>query len=459
MINNSRYIDFKVYEVTKIKNKYGFRIKLIFFDGTEMIQQKAGYITQREAKNERDITVGKLYKGEYIVQKKLLVCDLFKFWLENEIKTRCTYNTYYSYRGAINNHIIPKIGNITLSLLNTAHIQNLYEQVAENSYSTFRNVKIVVESGLKYALNKQLISYNPAIGIKVSKKLSVKNREYKPKKEKTLTEEQLKLLIQKCKGTSIYLQVLFSGLMGLRVSEVNGLKFSDVDFINKKLKVQRQLGIVANSNKKDYKVNTYSKQEIPVKTLSSNRELDIPDIVFDTILEQRKIYEKNKHRRLNDKTNPFQDLGYICCSSYGRPRSKSYNFPHFKKILKENNIPNIRWHDLRATYATLLMKNKFSLKAISKRMGHAKLIITADVYGDKKEIISDCTDNLSTFLNDVLPCNNNYNINDLTEKCININNFLNNTIDELTKKDIKIVNAINDTSNYIINEFLNELVL
>lgn len=52
-----------------------------------------------------------------------------------------------------------------------------------------------------------------------------------------------------------------------------------------------------------------------------------------------------------------------------------------------------------------------------------------------------------------------HNINDLTEKCININNFLNNTIDELTKKDIKIVNAINDTSNYIINEFLNELVL
>lgn len=40
------------------------------------------------------------------------------------------------------------------------------------------------------------------------------------------------------------------------------------------------------------------------------------------------------------------------------------------------------------------MKNNFSLKAISKRMGHAKLIITADVYGDKKEIIRDCTNNL-----------------------------------------------------------------
>ena len=154
--------------------------------------------------------------------------------------------------------------------------------------------------------------------------------------------------------------------MGLRKSEVNGLKYTYVDFVNKKLKVQRQLGIVANSNKEDYKAKTYTKQEIPVKTFSSNRELDIPDIVFETILEQKKIYEKNKKRRLNDKTNPFQDLRYICCFSYGRPRSRAYNFPHFKKLLKESNLPGIRWHDLRATYATILLKNNFNLKAVSK---------------------------------------------------------------------------------------------
>lgn len=79
-------------------------------------------------------------------------------------------------------------------------------------------------------------------------------------------------------------QELFSGLMGLRVSEVNGIKYTDVDFVNRKLKVQRQLGVVANSNKEDYAIRTYTKQEIPVKSFSSNRELDIPDIVFDAIL-------------------------------------------------------------------------------------------------------------------------------------------------------------------------------
>ena len=224
------------------------------------------------------------------------------------------------------------INNITLTLLNKAQIQTLYEQEAEKSHSALRMVKAVIESGLKYALNKQLISYNPSIGVKISKTLIAKNREQKLEKTKTLTEEQLKLLIEKSKCTSIYMQVLFSGLMGLRVSEVNGIKYTDVDFVNRKLKVQRQLGVVANSNKEDYAIRTYTKQEIPVKSFSSNRELDIPDIVFDAILEQRKIYEHNKHRRKNDKTNPFQDLGYICCSSYGRPRSKSYKFPYFKKI-------------------------------------------------------------------------------------------------------------------------------
>lgn len=457
-INNSRYIDFKVYEVTKIKDKYGFRVKLIFDDGSEIVQQKAGFNSQREAKKERDNTVGLLYSGNYIVQKKISVSDLFNFWIENEIKLRCTYNTYYSFRGIINNHINPKIGNITLTLLNKAQIQTLYEQEAEKSHSALRMVKAVIESGLKYALNKQLISYNPSIGVKISKTLIAKNREQKLEKTKTLTEEQLKLLIEKSKGTSIYMQVLFSGLMGLRVSEVNGIKYTDVDFVNRKLKVQRQLGVIANSNKEDYAIKTYTKQEIPVKSFSSNRELDIPDIVFDAILEQRKIYEHNKHRRKNDKTNPFQDLGYICCSSYGRPRSKSYNFPYFKKILKENNLPDIRWHDLRATYATLLMKNNFSLKAISKRMGHSKLIITADVYGDKKEIIRDCTDNLIPFMQDVLPNKKDTNIKDLTKQGTEINNFINNEINGLTKNEIKIVNATNNSSEEIINEYFSELI-
>ena len=66
-------------------------------------------------------------------------------------------------------------------------------------------------------------------------------------------------------------------------------------------------------------------------------------------------------------------------------------------------MPDIRWHDLRATYCTILLKNDFNPKAVSKLMGHAKEIITIDVYGDKQEIIEDCLEALQPFIDEVLP--------------------------------------------------------
>ena len=65
-----------------------------------------------------------------------------------------------------------------------------------------------------------------------------------------------------------------------------------------------------------------TKQRIKLKTKNSERVLDIPDYLFEVILEERKKYEKNKRRRINDKNNPFLDQGYVCCSTYGKPRSK-----------------------------------------------------------------------------------------------------------------------------------------
>lgn len=136
-----------------------------------------------------------------------------------------------------------------------------------------------------------------------------------------------------------------------------------------------------------------------LKTQSSDRVLDIPDFIFEEILRSRNQYEKNKNRR----SKKFQDLNYICCSSYGRPRSMQYHFEPFKEVLKKSGLPNIRWHDLRHSYATLLMKNDFNLKAISKILGHAKEIVTADIYVDNREIITDGVAELKEYMEEVIP--------------------------------------------------------
>ena len=96
-------------------------------------------------------------------------------------------------------------------------------------------------------------------------------------------------------------------------------------------------------------------QEVALKTPSSERTLDIPDLVFNAILEERSKYEKNRRRRINDKHNPFRDWNYVCCSTYGKPRSRGFVFKYFEDIKKQNNLPDLPWHKLRTTYTTMIL--------------------------------------------------------------------------------------------------------
>lgn len=96
-------------------------------------------------------------------------------------------------------------------------------------------------------------------------------------------------------------------------------------------------------------------------------------------------------------------MDFICCSNYENPRSKSFHFKYYKKLLEDNNLPNIRFHDLRKSYCTLLLKNNINDKAVSSVMGHSSSIISIDVYGDNEEIISDCLKELEPFIQEVVP--------------------------------------------------------
>ena len=94
-------------------------------------------------------------------------------------------------------------------------------------------------------------------------------------------------------------------------------------------------------------------------------------------------------KELNREPYAPNDGDYICCLTYGKPRSKDFHWKHYKQLLQETGLPDIRWHDLRSTYCTLLLKNNFSPKAVSKLMGHARELITMDVYGDNGNIIAE----------------------------------------------------------------------
>ena len=399
-MENKNIVEHKIYSIIKIKNKYGFRVSLKFDDGTEEVRQFSGFTTKKEANDEKEKVIAQLITKTFVVYKKQVLSDFLNEWLENDIKVRTTANTYVSYRNTIQHHINPILGKVYITELSRLQIKNMYIAIAENSHKIAAFAKTIMNTSMRYAVSKGKLSDNPALDVPLPKAVKTNAYHTRAIKEKnTLNLEQIVILIEASKNTGIYMQVLFATLMGLRRGEINGLKYSDIDFVRQKLHVSRQLGRAANSDNTKFAPKTITKQEIKLKTESSDRVLDIPDFLFEEILKVRKEYEKNRNRRKKE----FQDLDYICCSSYGRPRSMEYNQQPFKKLLRENDLPNIRWHDLRHSYATLLLKNDFNLKAISKILGHSKEIITADNYIDNQELIADGVKELQEYIQEVLP--------------------------------------------------------
>ena len=282
-------------------------------------------------------------------------------------------------------------------------IQKLFNAKASYSRSVAEQVKTIMNVSFRYAVTSKVISVSPVEGVGLPKtETSQKKTAFRSRSidtQKTLTMEQVLVLLEKSKDTPIHMQVLFGVLMGLRRSEINGVKYSDIDYINRTLNVNRQLGRIHNAKKEDFAPKTFTKQEVGLKTKSSYREIPIPDYVFEEILKERQVYEANRNRRKGE----FQDLDYICCSTYGRPRSKGFHCKYYKQLLAESGLPDIRWHDLRSTYCTLLLKEEFNPKAVSKLMGHAKELITMDVYADNREIIADGVPEIEAYMEMVLP--------------------------------------------------------
>lgn len=172
-----------------------------------------------------------------------------------------------------------------------------------------------------------------------------------------------------------------------------------MDYVNRTLSVERQLGKELDRSP-DSPNRGRTKFELPLKTPSSRRTLPISDYVFEAILEEHKKYEKWRSRRMAT----FHDDGYICCSGFsGKPRSKDFHWRHYKELLARTGLPDIRWHDLRSTYCTLLLDHDFSPGAVSRLMGNAGELITVDVYGDNVNIIPEKIPELTSYMDEVLP--------------------------------------------------------
>ncbi len=301
-----------------------------------------------------------------------------KYCLENN-KTKMSPTTYNDYICALNKHITPyfKDGK-PLKEIKAHDIEVFCEHILEQGRSpkTVHKLLSLIGPAFRYAEKNDFIIKNP---------MRVIDRPTKVKKEsRYYNAEQLNTLANAAKGSYIETPVILAMVLGLRRSEIVGITWENVDFDNRLLHINQSV-IVGDSSilpHGTYKVIGHTNSRKPkdiilkyfLKTESSERSFTMNDALY-SYLKALKAEQDNMIRETND----YRD--FLCVNAVGALITPDSITHYFIKLLDENELPHIRFHELRHSCISLLANNTaFSVKQVQDYAGHSDFLTTFNVY-------------------------------------------------------------------------------
>lgn len=316
--------------------------------------------TQREClewvrKNRNQIDDGMTYTSTQLTLKEYM-----QGWLTNAKATKRP-TTWVHYEELNRLYISPNAGRIKLKDLRAEHIQGLYNKLLEENIGvhTIRKTHALLHSALQQAVKIGSINQNPASNVDPPRK---------PTREMAiLTESQVSQMLVAAKGHRWEALYHLAIVTGMRESELLGLKWTDLDWSRKYLKVERQLQRPGGNGV----------EFSPPKTGYGKRSLALGEITTEVL---RAHYEGQQSERLAAGEN-WEEYGLIFTTSNGTPIHQRNLQRDFKALLKRAGLPPIRFHDLRHTAASLMLNHDVPVIVVSRRLGHARTSITLDVYG------------------------------------------------------------------------------
>lgn len=301
--------------------------------------------------------------SDNIDNEDILFIDYMKKWLKM-ISSSVEPTTLNGYQGVINGRMTDYFKNtkITLQNIKPKHIQEFYQYLLDEGLcgNTVKHYHANIRKALQYAMKTDIILSNPADKVDLPK-----IEEYKPK---FYTSDEVKTLLNEVIGTKLEIPVMIDCFYGFRRSEVIGLKWSAVDFENDTITIDHT--ITQSNGKLIIRDKT--------KTKSSKRTLPLEPIVKSFLIELKEKQEKN--RELCGDSYNKDYLEYICVDNCGNIIRPDYVTETFLKLLKRKNLKIIRFHDLRHTCASILLKNGANMKEIQAWLGHSNYNTTANLY-------------------------------------------------------------------------------
>lgn len=316
-------------------------------------KSKGGFNTKKDAENYLRQKIDEVERTVYTDSRRCTVGAYLTQWLEDYSKN-LAQNTINGYRVNIEKHINTVIGDIFLDKLQPSDIDLIFKKMDNQNLSgtTQKYVYAVLRKAFKYAVKRRIIQVNVMDYVDCPTK-----EKFKPT---ALNQAQMQTLQQHLKDTDIYIPIILCMSLGLRRGEMLGIRWNDIDFENKTVHIQRSL----TPNKNGYVCSN-------TKTDNSNRVLTLPDFLYNNLLKLRDEQQKD---------NMYAFDGYINLNEHGDVISASILQKKFKKALNDCKLPDIRIHDLRHSWATLMLQNSIPAKITSEMLGHSGIGITLDIY-------------------------------------------------------------------------------
>ena len=309
-----------------------------------------------------------------------LLSSYMEGWV-SRVKTKVQSTTYDGYVHMLRRHIKPYFDARKTNILNIKpkDLEEYYSvKLAEVlNPNTIIKHHAIIRTALQDAVKNAYIKTNAADFADKPKRVRAKHDFY--------TVEELQNLLEVSKGTVLELPIYLSVMFGLRRSEAVGLKWSAIDFKTKTLEVCTK---VTRCNV-DGKILDVVSDEL--KSESSHSTFYMNDTVCKYL---KSVKAKQDNMNLSDEAREF-----VCIDEVGKRILADHVTHKFSKLLRENGLRHIRFHDLRHSCISLLVRNNFNMKLIQEYARHADFTLTANTYshvelGAKKMEIDSITDAL-----------------------------------------------------------------
>ena len=364
------------------KNSYRLTVSEGFdLNGRPMIHRKTIHGTKKEAEVELAKFVTEVQNGLVIDGKSLKFSEFVEVWKRDYGSKELAPTTYKRYCRMLETRILPYFGHFYINKIRPTDIMKFYDLLEKDtqlvrkkgnngsktkkplSGKTILEHHRLLRAMLHRAVYWQLIVSNPAERVQPPRAKKPKRRSYDDEQTKILLENLEQLSIE---DTKYKVAIILTVFTGVRLGELMGLEWQDIDFKN---------GIISINRSSQYLSDMGVFTKVP-KTESSIREIAIPEFII-SLLEEYKLWYEEQKSIYNELWN---DSNRLFVQADGKPMHPSTISKWFVRYVGQIGLPVINFHGLRHTNASLLVAQNVDIAVISARLGHAQISTTLDFY-------------------------------------------------------------------------------